>query len=199
MTDKNHNGNTTSLAAAQLEANTPESRPEHEDSTNDRVISEPTDLHVLPNLNNPFDLPNGKQVQRAYDHTTEKVLIVEDYEVGSKDKFKFGSDEHGTLRKRRVVCGCSCLPLIALLGIAAAVVVLVIALGAGLGVGLKKYVSREKHCRCFLILIDSGHIQYPCPHRLHPHPRHHQRHHLLHHRRYHIFLRRACSMGLAWP
>jgi hypothetical protein len=132
MTDGNHNAKTTSLATTQLKTSTPE------DPTNDHMISEPTGLHVLPNLNNPFDLPNGKQVQKAYDHTTEKELIAGEYEVGTKHKSEFASDEHGTLRKRRAVCGFSCLPLIALLGIVAAIVVLAIALGVGLGVGLKK-------------------------------------------------------------
>jgi len=138
MADENHNANTTSLAAAQLKPSTPESRPEHEDPTKDHLISELTGLHVLPNPNNPFDLPNGKQVQKAYDHTTEKELIAEEHEVGTKDKSAFASYKNGTLRKRRVVCGCSCLSPIALLGIAAAIVVLVTALGVGLGVGLNK-------------------------------------------------------------
>jgi hypothetical protein len=132
MTDENHNANTTSLAAAQLKTSTPE------DPTKDHMISEHTGLHVLPNLNNPFDLPNGKQVQKAYDHTTEKELIAEEYEVETKNKSEFASDEHNTLRKRRAVCGYSCLPPIALLGIVAVVVILAIALGVGLGVGLKK-------------------------------------------------------------
>jgi hypothetical protein len=132
MTDENHDADTTTPAAAQLKTSTLESRSEHEDPTKDHMNSGTTGLHASPNLNNPFDLPNGKQVQKPYDHTTEKVLLVEELEVGTKDK------SYGTARKRRAVCGFSCLPLIALLGIAAAVVVLAIALGAGLGVGLKK-------------------------------------------------------------
>jgi hypothetical protein len=133
MAGENPNANTTPLTAAQLETSTPESRPEHGNPTKDSTNSKP---------NNPFDHPDGKQVQNPYDHTTEK-LILEEFEVGTTDKSGIASDERGTLSKRLVVFGCSCLPLIVLLGIAAAVVVLVIALGAGLGVGLKKYVSDQ--------------------------------------------------------
>jgi hypothetical protein len=138
MADENHNANTTSLAAAQVKTCTPGSRSEHEDSTKENMSSGPTGLQVLPNPNNPFDLPNGKQVRKAEDYTTEKELMVEEYDVGTKDKSEFVSDEYGTLRRRKVLCGCSCLSPIALLGIAAAVLVMVLALGVGLGVGLKK-------------------------------------------------------------
>jgi hypothetical protein len=138
MTNEDHDANTTSLAAAQQKTSPPEPRLEHEDPTKDDMSSKPSGLRALPNLNNPFDLPNGKQVQKPYDHTTEKVLIVEEYEVGKKEKSEFASDEYGTIKKRKVVCGFPCLSPIVLLGIAATVVILVIALGVGLGVGLKK-------------------------------------------------------------
>jgi hypothetical protein len=99
--------------------------------------SAPAESRPSPKSTNPFDLPDGKQVQKPYDHNGEKEVIVEEYQVGSKD-----AGENGAHRKRRVVCGCISLSLLAILSIVAVVVVMVIALGTGLGVGLKKYVLK---------------------------------------------------------